>query len=100
MLFAVIRQSNGCLQQQTLLRLALEWNRPDLAKADILVEDHRISKRYLAKEMLPLALQMVKTTLVLTPHTLRQRPSLLKNVRGDKPYCLRLDDVTTFTQPY
>jgi len=29
----------------------------------------------------------------------RQGPSLLKIFGRDKPYCLRFDDVTMFTQP-
>jgi len=29
-----------------------------------------------------------------------QGPSLLKNFGGDKPYCLRFDDVNMFTQPW
>jgi len=28
-----------------------------------------------------------------------QGPSVLKNFGGGKPYCLRFDDVTMFTQP-
>jgi len=28
-----------------------------------------------------------------------QGPSFLKNFGGDKPHCLRFDDVTMFTKP-
>ena len=41
----------------------------------------------------------IKTILTTFRNTYQQGPSLLKNFGGDKPYCVRFDDATMFTQP-
>jgi len=58
----------GCQEvskKEVELKLALEWNRADIARTNILVGEHSIPKKFLVDTILRLAIETVRRTLVV-----------------------------------